>query len=83
VGTFHSEKLHVVEKFTRVDLNTIVYEDTVEDPVVFTRPWTRHGTIMLRAGTRLQEYECVENNEDLQRYNEMLKDESVFRRKSP
>jgi hypothetical protein len=83
VGTIHSEKLHVVEKFTRVDLNTIVYEDTVEDPVVFTGPWTRHGTIMLRPGTRLQEYECVENNEDLQRYNEMLKDESVFRRKSP
>jgi hypothetical protein len=81
VGTFHSEKLHVVEKFTRVDLNTILYEDTVEDPVVFTGPWTRHGTIMLRPGTRLQEYECVENNEDLQRYNEMLKDESVFRRK--
>ena len=81
VGTFHSEKLHVVEKFTRKDMNTIVYEDTVEDPVVFTGPWTRHGTIMLRPGTRLQEYECVENNDDLQRYNEMLKDESVFRRK--
>jgi len=81
VGTFHSEKLHVVEKFTRVDHNTIVYEDTVEDPEVLTGPWTRHGTIMLRPGTRLQEYECVENNEDLQRYNEMLKDESVFRRK--
>jgi hypothetical protein len=81
VGTIHSEKLHVVEKFTRVDMNTILYEDTVEDPVVFTGPWTRHGTIMLRPGTRLQEYECVENNDDLVRYNEMLKDESVFRRK--
>lgn len=81
VGTIHSEKLHVVEKFTRVDYNTIVYEDTVEDPVVLTGPWTRHGTIMLRQGTRLQEYECVENNADLDRYNEMLKDESVFRRK--
>jgi hypothetical protein len=81
VGTIHSEKLHVVEKFTRVDMNTILYEDTVEDPVVFTGPWTRHGTIMLRPGTRLQEYECVENNEDLQRYNEMMNDESTFRRK--
>jgi hypothetical protein len=38
---------------------------------------------MLRPGTRLQEYECVENNEDLERYNEMLKDESVFRRNPP
>ena len=36
-GTIHSEKLHVVEKFTRVDENTIVYEDTVEDSVVLAR----------------------------------------------
>jgi hypothetical protein len=81
VGTIHSEKLHVVEKFTRVDLNTIVYEDTVEDPVVLTGPWTRHGTIMLRTGTRLREYECVENNVDMQRYENMLKDPSLFMRK--
>jgi len=81
VGTFHSEKLHVVEKFTRVDLNTIVYEDTVEDPEVLTGPWTRHGTIMLRPGTRIREYECAENNEDLKTYEEMLKDPSVFQRK--
>jgi hypothetical protein len=82
VGTIHSEKLHVTEKFTRVDLNTILYESIVDDPEVLAAPWIRYGTIMLRTGTRLQEYECVENNEDLQRYNEMLKDESVFRRKA-
>lgn len=81
VGTIHSEMLHVVEKFTRVDLNTIVYEDTVEDPAVLTGPWTRHGTIMLRPGTRLREYECVENNVDTQRYENMLKDPSLFMRK--
>src|SRR6185437_7964618 len=76
-GTIHSEKLHVVEKFTRVDENTIVYEDTVEDPVVLTGPWTRHGTLMLRTGTRIREYECVENNQDVQRYEELLKDPSL------
>jgi hypothetical protein len=81
VGSFHSDKMHVVEKFTRVDYNTILYDSIVEDPVVLTGPWTRHSTIMLRSGTRLQEYVCAENNQDLQRYNEMLKDESVFRRK--
>ncbi|HKV05946.1 MAG TPA: hypothetical protein VJO53_12690 [Candidatus Acidoferrales bacterium] len=81
VGTFHSEKLHVVEKFTRVDLNTIVYESIVEDPAVLTGPWIRHGTIMLRQGTRIEDYQCTENNVDLQRYDQMLKDESVFRRK--
>jgi hypothetical protein len=80
-GTFHSDKLHVVEKFTRMDENTIVYEVTMEDPVVLTKPWTQHSTIMLRPGTRLREYECVENNTDLQRYEKLLQDESVFRRK--
>ncbi len=81
VGTFHSEKLHVVEKFTRMDENTIVYESIAEDPDVLAAPWIRQGTIMLRPGTRLDEYECVENNVDLQRYNDMLRDESLFRRK--
>jgi hypothetical protein len=80
-GTFHSDKLHVVEKFTRVDQNTIAYEVTMEDPAVLTKPWVQHSTIMLRPGTRLREYECVENNTDLDRYEKLLKDESVFRRK--
>jgi hypothetical protein len=81
VGTFHSEDLHVVERYTRVDYNTINYEVRLEDPKVFTKPWNQHSTIMLRNGTRLREYECVENNQDLQRYEKLLQDESVFRRK--
>jgi hypothetical protein len=81
VGTIHSEKLHVVEKFTRMDENTIVYEDTVEDPEVFTGPWTRHGTIMLRPGTRIREYECAENNVDEGRYQDLKKDPSLYERK--
>jgi hypothetical protein len=80
-GTFHSDKLHVVEKFTRKDENTIAYEVTMEDPTVLTKPWTVQSTMMLRRGTRLREYECVENNTDLERYEKLLKDESVFRRK--
>ena len=80
-GTFHSDKLHVVEKFTRMDANTIAYEVTMEDPEVLTKPWVQHSTIMLRPGTRLREYECAENNTDLDRYEKLLKDESVFRRK--
>jgi len=80
-GTFHSDKLHVVEKFTRKDENTIAYEVTMEDPEVLTKPWTLQSTMMLRPGTRLREYECVENNTDMERYEKLLKDESVFRRK--
>lgn len=39
VGTFHSDALHVVERYTFVDSATIHYEATITDPKVFTRPW--------------------------------------------
>jgi hypothetical protein len=80
-GSFHSEAMHVVERYTRVDYNRINYDVTVEDPKVLTKPWVMHNSIMLRPGTRLREYECNENNSDIQHYEELLKDESVFRRK--
>ena len=38
-GNFHSEALHVVERYTRTDAGTMMYEATIEDPKVFTRPW--------------------------------------------
>jgi len=80
-GTFHSEAMHVTERYTRVDYNRINYDVTVEDPKVLTKPWIMHSSIMLRNGTRLREYECAENNTDIQHYEQMLKDESLFRRK--
>ena len=40
IGTFHSDALHVVERYTFVDSATIHYEATITDPTVFTRPWT-------------------------------------------
>ncbi|SRR5579883_605632 len=81
VGSFHSEALHVVERYTRVDYNTINYDVTMEDPNVFTKPWHTHNTIMLRNGTRLREYECQENNADMKFYDKAEKDDSSFRRK--
>ena len=71
----------MVEKFKRVDFNTIQYEVTMEDPKVLTKPWVQRTNIMLRADTRLREYECNQNNTDLKRYDKLLEDESVFRRK--
>ena len=38
-GTFYSDALHVVERWTFADANTINYEATIEDPKVFTQPW--------------------------------------------
>ncbi len=72
-GTFHSDSLHVIERYTRVDRDQINYDVTMEDPKVFTGPWTFHTTIMLREGTRVQEYVCPENNLDPARYEQMLK----------
>lgn len=39
-GNFHSEDLHVVERWSFIDANTIAYSATLEDPKVFSRPWT-------------------------------------------
>lgn len=80
VGSFHSDQMHVVERYTRINYDRINYDVTVEDSKVLTKPWIMHSSIMLRPGTRLREYECNENNTDIQHYEEMLKDESLFRR---
>jgi len=60
-GTSHSDALHVVERYTRVDRDRINYNVTIENPKVLTKPWTFHSSMMLREGTRLEEYVCAEN----------------------
>jgi hypothetical protein len=79
-GTFHTDALHTVERFTRVDKDRINYEITMEDPNVLTKPWTLQSSLMLREGTRLQEYTCAENNIDPDRYEKLLKDGVKFTR---
>jgi hypothetical protein len=79
-GTLHSEVLHVTERFTRVDKDQINYDVTMEDPKVFTGPWTIHTTWMRREGTRLQEYVCAENNVEMERFAKILKESVAFDR---
>jgi hypothetical protein len=55
------EKLHLVERFTRVDADTLLYEFTVDDPETFTRPWTAQLP-MTKSTERLYEYACHEGN---------------------
>ena len=65
VGDFHSDAMHVAERFVPVDANTIEYEAVITDPKVYTRPWT----FALRFeryedyGSELWEEACHENNE--------------------
>jgi hypothetical protein len=63
-GVIHTEALHVVELFTRVDPATIRYEATIEDPKVFTRPWKFALDAFVRAKPdhQLFEYACHEGN---------------------
>ena len=79
-GTFHSDALHLTERYTRVDKDQINYDVTMEDPSVLTKPWTMHSTLMLREGTRLQEYVCAENNLGPERFEKLLKEGVDIRR---
>lgn len=77
---FHSNALHITERYTRIDHDTINYEATIEDTKVFTKAFTSSTTLMRREGTRLREYICAENNEDIQRYEKLLQRPELFRR---
>jgi hypothetical protein len=79
-GTFHSEDLRVTERYTRVSKDQINYEARIEDPKVLTGPWTIRTTMMLREGTRVQEYICAENNQDPGQYERLLKEGVKFER---
>ena len=60
-GWFHSDKLHVVERLTRVG-DTLKYQATVEDPEVFTRPWAMNPWVSVRTTNELlfENPPCVE-----------------------
>jgi hypothetical protein len=65
-GHMHGEKLHVTEKFTRPDSNTLRLEATIDDPDFYTKPWTVVTTSTWAPGQELFEYICQENNRDIQ-----------------
>jgi hypothetical protein len=62
-GLPHTEALHLTERFSRPDLNTLKYEVTVNDPRTYTRPWPGGWTVQWVADQEIQEYFCEENAE--------------------
>jgi len=66
-GNFHSDKLHVVERYTRTSPDIITYEATIEDPDVFTRPWKMSMPLYRRQekNAQLMDFKCVEFVEEL------------------
>ncbi len=59
-GDFHSEALHVIERYTRTSPDTLLYEATIEDPKVYTKPWKIGMTLYRHTekNAQLYEYEC-------------------------
>ncbi len=66
-GNFHSDALHVVERYTPRSADTLMYEATIEDPKTFSKPWKismplyRH----VEKNAQLLEFKCVEFAEEL------------------
>jgi hypothetical protein len=66
-GNFHSDALHVVERYTLRNPDVMMYEATIEDPKVFSKPWKismplyRH----VEKNAQLMEFKCVEFAEEL------------------
>jgi len=71
-GNFHSDAIHVVERYTPVDADNINYEATITDPKVYTKPWKIAFGIRRnkQPGYELMEFACVEGEQDLQHYTE-------------
>jgi hypothetical protein len=62
IGDFHSDKARLAERITFVDASTLSYEATVDDPTVFTRPWTLRVVHKRRPNEETWESACWEGN---------------------
>jgi len=71
-GNFTTDSLHVVERLTPVDANTVRYEATIEDPTIYARPWTIRFPLrrVTQPGYYIMEFACHEGERDLQHYTE-------------
>jgi hypothetical protein len=79
-GNFHSDALHVIERYTPMGRDVIRYEATIEDPQVFTRPWKISMPLYrrLEPNVELMDFRCVEMVEETM-YGHLRKEQLVKR----
>ena len=77
-GNFHSDALHVVERYTPMGPDHLLYEATIEDPEVFTRPWSIILPLYRNVdeNARLMEFKCAEFAEE-KLYGHLRKQDST------
>lgn len=77
-GNYHSSAMIVTERYTLIDDHVMQYEATIDDPEVFTRPWTIRMPLYRRMeeNARLLEFNCVEFAEELL-YGELMTKEPI------
>jgi hypothetical protein len=65
-GHRSSDQLHVIERYSRPDYGTLKLDITIEDPVMYTRPWNVTQIMPLMPNDEIMEYICIENNQDVE-----------------
>ena len=60
-GHPHSDQLHTVERFSRIDKDTLQWDITIDDPIAYVKPFTAQTRAKIIDG-ELMEYICTENN---------------------
>jgi hypothetical protein len=69
-GNYHSDQLHVVERYTLLGPGTMKYEATMDDPMVYAKPWTIRLLLYRdsRPGARIVEDECIDGADGVWRH---------------
>jgi hypothetical protein len=61
-GIPHTDRMHLIERVSRPDFNTLKYEVTIDDPGAFTKPWDSGWSLSWSPGQEMFEYICQDNN---------------------
>ena len=69
-GNFHSTEAHIIERYRMIDADTIEYEATIEDPIVYTKPWTLRTVLdrITEPEARIIEDECLEDEDGVRHH---------------